>query len=200
MPTTAEKRRERTRQRITDAAVRLFSAEGYRAASVDDICARAGVSKGAFYYHFKTKRELFLALLEDWLGGLDRAMEAARRSNVPDTLLQFAGVLPVMMGSAQDRLSIWLEFWLQASRDKGVWKRTIAPYRHYRELFSGMIEEGIAEGTLRRVDPEAAAQAILSMAVGLFLQSILDPKGADWRATAEHSVQLLMTGLVRSKA
>lgn len=195
----AEQRGEDTRLRITLAAVKLFSAQGYRAASVDDICAEAGVSKGAFYYHFKTKRELFLALLKDWLDGLDRAMQAARRPTVPETLLQFTQVLPMMMGSAQGRLNMWLEFWLQASRDKTVWKQTIAPYRHYRELFSGMIEEGIAEGTLRKVDPQAAAQAILSMAVGLFLQSVLDPKGADWQTTAEHSVQLMMSGMMRSR-
>jgi AcrR family transcriptional regulator len=182
-----------------EAAIQLFSAEGYKAASVDEICARAGVSKGAFYYHFKAKRELFLALLKDWLDGLDRAMHASRRSTVPETLLQFTEVLPMMMGSAQGRLNMWLEFWLQASRDKGIWTQTIAPYRHYRELFSGMIEEGIAEGTLRKVDPQVAAQAILSMAVGLFLQSVLDPKGGDWQAIAEHSVQLLMTGMTRSQ-
>lgn len=194
----AVQRGEETRRRITEAAIERFSAEGYKAASVDEICFRAGVSKGAFYYHFKTKRDLFLALLRDWLDGLDRAMQASRRSTIPETLLQLTAVLPMMMGSAQGRINMWLEFWLQASRDKAVWKQTIAPYRHYRELFSGMIEEGIAEGTLRKIDPQVAAQAILSMAVGLFLQSVLDPKGADWQEIAEHSVQLLMTGMMRS--
>ena len=46
-----------------ESAIKLFSSTGYNKASVDDICAQAGISKGAFYHHFKSKQELFLALL-----------------------------------------------------------------------------------------------------------------------------------------
>jgi hypothetical protein len=63
-----------------------------------------------------------------------------------------------------------------------------------------MIEQGMAEGTLKDVDPNATAQAILSMAVGLFLQSVLDPGDADWQKAAEQSMQLLMNGLMKPKA
>jgi AcrR family transcriptional regulator len=186
--------------RIMEAAVTRFSADGYDAASVDEICAEAGVSKGAFYYHFESKQALFLGLLEDWLASLDKAMDVARRPTIPETLVQMTTMLPMAMGSARNRLGMWLEFWLQASRDKAIWKATIAPYRHYRDLFSQMIQQGIAEGTLKDVDPNAPAQAILSMAVGLSLQSVLDPNGADWQKAAEKSMQLLMNGLMKTKA
>jgi len=195
LPRSAE-----TRMRIMEAAVMRFSADGYDAASVDEICAEAGMSKGAFYYHFESKQALFLGLLQDWLAGLDKGMEAARRPTIPETLVQMTTMLPLALGSARNRLGMWLEFWLQASRDKAVWKATIAPYRHYRDLFSRMIEQGMAEGTLKDVDPNATAQAILSMAVGLFLQSVLDPGGADWQKAAEQSMQLLMNGLMKPKA
>jgi AcrR family transcriptional regulator len=186
---------DETRGRILDAAMQQFSAEGYLAASVDDICMRARVSKGAFYYHFESKRALFLALLEDWLGGLEKSMESMRKPTVPETLMQMAELMPMVMATAQGRLNMWLEFWLQASRDKKIWKATIAPYRHYRDLFSEMIRQGTIEGTVKVGDPDAAAQAILSMAVGLLLQSTLDPKGADWRKVTAQSMQILVTGL-----
>jgi len=195
LPRSAE-----TRMRIMEAAVTRFSADGYDAASVDEICAEAGVSKGAFYYHFESKQALFLGLLQDWLAGLDKGMDAARQPTIPETLVQMTTMLPLALGSARNRLGMWLEFWLQASRDKAVWKATIAPYRHYRDLFSRMIEQGMAEGTLKDVDPNVTAQAILSMAVGLFLQSVLDPSGADWQKAAEQSMQLLMKGLMKPKA
>lgn len=189
-----------TRRRLMEAAVECFSLTGFDAASVDDVCAKAGVSKGAFYYHFESKQELFLALLRDWLATLDQAMERGRKDTVPETLVQMTKMLPLALGSTQNRFGMWLEFWLQATRDKVLWKATIAPYRHYRDMFSRMIEQGIAEGSIRKVDPQAAAQAILSMSVGLFLQSVLDPKGADWQATAQHSVEILMSGLLKSEA
>ena len=92
LPRSAE-----TRQRIMQAAIRRFSADGYEAASVDEVCAAAGVSKGAFYYHFASKQALFLGLLEDWLADLDRAMQAASKPTVPETLVQMTNMLPMAM-------------------------------------------------------------------------------------------------------
>jgi len=48
------------------------------------------------------------------------------------------------------------------------------------------------------VDPQATAQVIVSLAVGLLLQGILDPQGADWQKVAEQSMQILMNGLAKS--
>jgi AcrR family transcriptional regulator len=193
-----QQRSEETRLRLLDAALKRFSVAGYNAASVDDICAGAGVSKGAFYHHFPTKQAVFLALLDGWLKTLDAAMDSLRQPSVPETFVQMTGMLPLVFASAEDRLPMFLEFWLQASRDEAVWKATIAPYRHYKEHFAKLIETGIAEGSLRPVDPQATAQVIVSLAVGLLLQGVLDPKGADWQKVAQQSMQILMNGLEKS--
>jgi len=188
-------RSEETRANILDAAVRRFAISGYDAASVDEICSEAGVSKGAFYHHFPTKQAVFLALLTGWLTTVDVGLEALRQPTVPETLVQMTQLLPVIFAAADDRLPMFLEFWTQASRDETVWAATIAPYRHYREHFTNLIRDGISEGSLKEVDPESAAQVILSLAVGLFLQGVLDPSGADWQKVAEQSMQVLMNGL-----
>ena len=190
-----QQRSEETRARILEAAIQCFSNAGYASASVDDICAQAGVSKGAFYHHFPSKQAIFLALLQDWLKTLDVAMESMRKPTVPETLVQMTGMLPLVFASAQDRLPMFLEFWLQASRDKAVWQATIAPYRHYQELFAQLIEAGVAEGSVKPVDSQATAQIIVSLAVGLLLQGVLDPHGADWQKVAAQSMQILMNGL-----
>jgi AcrR family transcriptional regulator len=108
-------------------------------------------------------------------------------------------VLPLAFASAENRLPMFLEFWLQASRDEAIWKATIAPYRRYRDRFAKLIEAGIAEGSLKKVDPQAGAELIVSMAVGLLLQGILDPKGADWPRVAQESIRILMNGLAKTK-
>ncbi|HRQ22849.1 MAG TPA: helix-turn-helix domain-containing protein, partial [Anaerolineales bacterium] len=71
-----QQRSEETRSRIIESAIKLFSARGFNAASVDDICKEAGISKGAFYHHFESKQALFLALLDGWLEIIDNAIEA----------------------------------------------------------------------------------------------------------------------------
>jgi AcrR family transcriptional regulator len=190
-----QKRAEETRSHILDAAVRKFAIAGYDAASVDDICGEAGISKGAFYHHFPTKQAVFLALMQGWLGMIDINMEAVSGRTVPETLIKMTDLLPGVFAAAEDRLPMFLEFWLQASRDETVWKAVIAPYRHYQEHFTRLVEAGIAEGSLKPTDSQVAAQIIVSLAVGLVLQGVLDPHGADWEKTARESMQILMNGL-----
>jgi AcrR family transcriptional regulator len=192
-----QQRAEETRVRILDAAVKRFAFAGYDAASVDDICAEAGVSKGAFYHHFPTKQAVFLALMQDWLAMIDMGMEAVHAETVPETFIKMTDLLPAVFAAAEDRLPMFLEFWLQASRDETVWKAVIAPYHHYQERFARLIEAGIAEGSFKPTDSQAAAQIIVSLAVGLVLQGVLDPHAANWEKTARESMQILMNGLAK---
>ena len=62
-----------SKTKILDAALQVIRSKGYSAATIDDICAAAGVTKGSFFHHFKGKVELALAAVEHWnalTGGL----------------------------------------------------------------------------------------------------------------------------------
>lgn len=63
-PTQAQ-RRASTRRRLLDASLDVFARKGFHAASLEAIAAKAGVSKGAVYYNFSSKEDLFLELLEE---------------------------------------------------------------------------------------------------------------------------------------
>jgi AcrR family transcriptional regulator len=193
----ARRRGEETRNRILTVAEQCFAANGYDATGVAEICGRAGVTKGGFYHHFPSKHALFLELLERWLALLDVGLEAigAEAQSVPEALMAMADIIEPVFHEARSRLPLFLEFWRQASRDTAVWETTVAPYRRYRSRFARMIEAGIAEGTLRPVDPEEAAGALVSMAVGLIMQGLMDPQGADWGRIARQSVRWLVESL-----
>ena len=192
-----QQRSEETRTHILEAAVKQFSVNGYNKASVDDICEQAGISKGAFYHHFKTKQDVFLALLDGWLQTFDQAIEVSKNQTVPETFHQMTEYFPYIFETAGDNLPMFLEFWLQASRDETIWDASIAPYRRYHKHFVSLIKKGVAEGSFADVDPDLAARLIVSAAMGLLLQSLLDPEGANWTKVARETVQVMMKGLLQ---
>jgi AcrR family transcriptional regulator len=197
-----QQRSQETHRQIVEAAQNLFAQFGYDATSVTQICQAAGVSKGAFYYHFPSKQSVFLELLENWLNTIDFILNQSRgeMTDVPQGLVSMAEKTREVFQVADGRLPMFLEFWSRARLDPAVWQGTIAPYRRYQSYFASMIEDGVSEGTIKQVEPELAARVIVSMAVGLLLQSVLDPQGEDWGRVASEGVRLLLDGLARRNA
>ena len=62
-------RTEKTRKRLLEAAERIFAREGFEAARLEDIAGSAGYTRGAFYANFKSKEDIFFALLGQWING-----------------------------------------------------------------------------------------------------------------------------------
>lgn len=194
-------RSEATRNHILEAARHLFSKSGYDATGVAEICEAAGVSKGAFYHHFPTKQAVFMELLNLYLNGIDSGFNLMRQkmNNVPQAIIQMAEVAGGLFQSADIHLPIFLEFWTQANHDPQVWEAAIAPYRRYQSYFAQMIQEGIGEGTIQPVNAQLAARVLVSLAIGLLMQSLFDPQITDWESEAKNSVELFIKGITRRK-
>ncbi|MGD8967507.1 MAG: TetR/AcrR family transcriptional regulator [Anaerolineae bacterium] len=196
-----QQRGAETRANILVAAAAGFAEQGYDATGVAEICRRAEVSKGAFYHHFSSKQALFLELLERWLAVLDEQLEEVRTGEaaVPEQLLDMTEMIRQVFQVAEEQIPIFLEFWTKAARDPTVWEATIAPYRRYRAFFANLIEAGVTEGTLRSVEPDTTARIIVSLAVGLVVQGLLDTEGADWGHVAEAGMQMLLQGMEKKE-
>jgi AcrR family transcriptional regulator len=194
-----QKRSIETKGKIMQAAQNLFSRSGFESASVSEICHLAGISKGAFYHHFPSKQSVFMELLTEWLRGLDKALDDLRgnQPEVPQLLIQMSEILPAIIKTGEGRLPIFLEFWAHATRDPAVWEAAIAPYQKYKDFFMQMMDEGIAAGSIKPMDKETAALAVMSMAIGLLIQGIVDPAGSDWAGVGRESIRVLTDGLTR---
>ncbi|MGI5218789.1 TetR/AcrR family transcriptional regulator [Nocardia sp. CA-290969] len=102
---TKERRLERTRSLLLDAAEEVFAEKGFAAATLDDIAHAAGYTKGAIYKHFAVKEELFLAVSDRyWRRYFDN----------------FAEVLAAVTAVGPRELDRVAQRWRQLSRDRGA--------------------------------------------------------------------------------
>ena len=73
-----------SKARILDAALRVIRTKGYSATTIDDVCATAGLTKGSFFHHFKSKDELALAATAHFAAMADGLFAAAPYRTLPD--------------------------------------------------------------------------------------------------------------------
>jgi len=89
----ARKANPQTRDNLMEAAFGLVRQQGLSATSVDEICAVAGVSKGAFFHHFRSKEELAAAAAEHWSAVTEAFFETAPYHAAADPLDRLLGYI-----------------------------------------------------------------------------------------------------------
>ena len=196
-----QQRSKHTRGRMLDAAVALFSEHGYEPSAFNLASTTFDASKGAFYHHFPSKQELFLHILNQWLAGVDDRLFTQRKDGetVPAMLTRMAKPLGFVFQVASGQLPMFMEFMVQASRDETVWSAAVAPYRRYQQQFAKLISQGQAEGSIRQdAGPETTAQILISLAIGVLLQSVMDPDSADWEEIIKNGVATVVADIKRS--
>jgi AcrR family transcriptional regulator len=191
-----------TRNTILEASLELISQNGYDATSVAQICQGAQISKGAFYHHFSSKQELFLALMDTWLASVVDLFQTAgeNAASIPEALDRMAAISGGLFDALEGGFPILLEFWTQASRHPAVWEKAVAPYQRFLEYFTNLVQTGIDQGSFApSVDPIQAARALTSVAMGLLLQAIFEPEGAQWQEVTRFSINMIVNGIRSDK-
>lgn len=166
---------EKTRAAILKAALEEFSHEGVAGARTEEIARRAGVNKALLYYYFKDKEGLYAAALEEVFSGLHaKAAAVLERLGLPpwERLLSYARTHFDYIASAPfyPRL-VQREFMRSAGRALSPAASRILE-RHGKPLYSRLeklIEEGIAAGDFRKVDPIQTVTSIIGTIVFYFI-------------------------------
>ena len=106
-PTKHEPERGDAKTRLLDAALRVVRQKGFAATSVEDLCLEAGVTKGAYFHHFKTKEALGLAAVEHWGETTSALFEAAPYHELDDPLQRVLAYLDLRRSMIRGELWQW---------------------------------------------------------------------------------------------
>jgi len=182
MPRLLDATRELRRRRVLDAAWRCIAREGFRDLTVDDVCADAGLSKGAFYVHFASKEALLLALIAD------DAASIARVAQDPETLrlgpvqrIRKLTELMLLQGADPARVQLRADVWGAMQTYPAVRAAVTAVVAERQATLRRWVEEAVADETMELdFPPNALAALLLAISDGLILHYALDPHAFRW--------------------
>jgi AcrR family transcriptional regulator len=166
------------RASLLEAAMEVFARRGYQDASVDEIAERAGYSKGAIYFHFAGKDDLFFALLEE---RIDRPMRDAIKllESAPpeeDMALEANRYFVELVSGQRELLLLDHEYRSQAIRDARLRARYVRREAKLRSALAKGLQARLKHlGAPPVAAPEQVATALLSLAFGLAQEKLIEP-------------------------
>ena len=191
-----------TREAIIDAAEKVFHEKGVAHASLEEIAQTASCTRGAIYWHFKDKAELFDAMMERVVLPVEAMLERASKAGALDPLsiLKLATV-EVLQRTARDAhlqrvFDIAYHKCEYVGDAAGVRERHIASQQECMGTIEAGFRACVAQGYLpRSVSPKEAAIGALSLVSGLIANWVLDPKSFSLSRHAESLVNTYFRGL-----
>ena len=198
---------ERTRQDIIGAARRVFARQGVTRTTFEEIAAAAGVTRGAIYWHFADKTELFFAMREQvalpMIDRIDLALLSANGSDALAGIERFLlGILEALEGDAAARQTFQImgfkcEYVGEFERELALQRlRTSELLAKLRQAYGRARRAGQLRTGLR---PSVAALETCSFVIGLTRLWLLDSKGALLRRAARGLIGVHVTGHRRGR-
>jgi AcrR family transcriptional regulator len=180
---TRKEKQAQTRSSLMRSAARVFCKHGLQRASIDEVAETAGFTKGAFYANFKSKEELFLAMLDERfterIEEMDRAFADSDESP-PEQARHAAADFARAMRSDPEHERLFLEFSTFAMRDEGFRQELTTRFATLRarmaEVYSRRAE---ASGLDLDIPMERIVRMVIAMADGWALWRLLEPDAVD---------------------
>lgn len=168
------------RERLMTAALDLMWEESYGAITIDDICHRAAVKKGSFYYFFVSKSELVIAALERlWLEAWKPALDAQFSPSVEPLkrIVNYLDSIYLKQVKAKSEsgkvlgcpvCSVGSEI---STQDEKLGAKIRELCAHKRRYFESAIRDAMAEGAIAPGDPTEKATALIGLMEGILTQA-----------------------------
>ena len=178
MPKVTEAYKEKKRSYILRRALECFGEKGFQTATIDDIAARTGVSKGAIYGYFASKEEMYIRLMETGTEEMFRMLRNEFDGKTPidklRTVIRHYRNQPLTaewVGAGR----VHLEFWIHSARNEDVKRVMVDRYERFIALVREIVEEGIRESVFREANAREMSDLFWAMADGIFLRiTVLD--------------------------
>ena len=149
--------REETRKKILDSAAQVFAAKGFHNAVVDDIVKASGTSKGAVYFYFESKEQIFVSLVEEYAATVAREIQGSVQ-RARGLVAQLEAAVVTLVRSFQEHRDlgkIVLVDWLSGGTE--FQGKRMALKAMLVEVLRGYLDRAVEDGKISPQDTETAA-------------------------------------------
>ncbi|MFC4223702.1 ScbR family autoregulator-binding transcription factor [Lysinibacter cavernae] len=187
-----------TRQNIVNAASQVFVEHGFAAANIADVTSIAGITKGAMYFHFKSKEDLARAVIDEQQATYDalQAEMLGKDLSAFDTMIEISyGICALIKGNALFYAS------MRIAVELGVYGDPISKtYAEWGAPVAALVAQAIDDGDIRStVDPEAFASFVISAFTGIQTVSMVYSNLEDLDGRIMAMWDILLPGMVTDK-
>ncbi|MGB3896427.1 TetR/AcrR family transcriptional regulator [Mycolicibacter sinensis] len=193
MAEPTDRRADATRQQIIRAAAHQFAQRPYHDVGLDDILADAELTKGAMYFHFRSKHALALAVIDEQLARAGAAIQALvdRKLSGLETLID-VGYLMAIEDICRDTARAVLHLLPVVGRAEGLQTTVL---NNAVQALSVVAERAIAEGDVVDSDPQDVARVLLTLYLGLRQAGNLD-EPEQFLRQIEQAMTVVLPGMV----
>jgi AcrR family transcriptional regulator len=177
---TREEKKARTRERLLEAAAKVFARKGFGATSVDEVAEEAGLTKGAVYSNFDSKEDLVRAVLDERQQRMLDIGPAVHEGSIQEKAAEASALFSSVAAQERDSFLLFLEFAAYAVRNPDVYPEFLAAHREAQARIAGVIEQYGGDGTDEPTF-SAAEQALIFDAVGtgIAFEKLINPEVSD---------------------
>jgi|TARA_B100002003_G_scaffold15286_1_gene12737 AcrR family transcriptional regulator len=151
------------KEQILNAALKVLVQSGYDHSRMDDVVKSSKLSKGAIYWYYKSKKEMYLDLVNFWVNHYSVTLNHIVEEDAPPSrqlkdLFQY--FIDQYESDPQPFIAL-TEFWSMAQKDKDFRKKMQKVYTHFLELIEEIIRRGVQHGEFKKLDVRMTALSIM---------------------------------------
>ena len=192
---------DRRKEQIMSAALSVVVAKGYDQSRMDDIVEKSQLSKGAIYWYYKSKEEVYLSLVDYWFlqyssGVVDTLQQQESASDQLKALFDF---FIEQFDKNPAVFKLLVEFWRLAGLNPDFNAKLQQVYSDFLEYIIEIIKVGIANGEFKNVEPRITALSILINIEGINWFTLFDKSGVEAHEYIDTISDFILNGLKKKR-
>ena len=194
-----ESKQLQRKAQILDAALAVIVQKGYENSRMDDIVVSSKMSKGAIYWYYKSKKEIYLSLVNHWVHNysavLNHIVDTDRSAS--DQLRSLFQYFIVQYEKDPVVFKALLEFWSMAGRDPEFNDKLQKVYSEFVNLISTIIQQGMDNGEFKNLDVDITAMSIMVNIEGIMWFTLFKLKNTSAREYIQTISDFILSGLFK---